>query len=49
MTRVLFLRESEAFRIPDPYDGRNRSLARVIDLLESGCAALLNEFPDSQH
>ncbi len=38
---VDFLRENEASEIPDPYYGGDSGFAHVIDLLEDGCAALL--------
>ncbi len=38
---VDFLRENEAPRIPDPYYGGDKGFAHVIDLLEDGCAVLL--------
>jgi len=36
-------RENEAPRIPDPYYGGDQGFAHVIDLLEDGCAVLLEE------
>ena len=42
---VDFLRENEAPRIPDPYYGGDSGFAHVIDLLEDGCAALLESLP----
>lgn len=40
---VDFLRENEAPRVPDPYYGGDRGFSHVIDLLEDGCAALVEE------
>lgn len=42
---VDFLRSSEASAIPDPYYGGDRGFAHVIDLLEDGCATLLEKLP----
>ncbi len=38
-----YLRENEAPRIPDPYYGGDGGFSHVIDLLEDGCAVLLDE------
>ncbi|MEK6231794.1 MAG: low molecular weight phosphotyrosine protein phosphatase [Luteolibacter sp.] len=45
---VDFLRENEAPRIPDPYYGGDSGFVQVIDLLEDGCAALLESLPAAQ-
>lgn len=42
-----YLREKEAPRIPDPYYGGDQGFAHVIDLLEDGCAVLLEELSES--
>ena len=43
-----FLRENDAPEIPDPYYGGDRGFAHVIDLLEDGCASLLDSLVDAQ-
>ncbi len=40
---VLYLRETKAARIPDPYYGDDQGFTHAIDLLEEGCAVLLEE------
>ncbi len=40
---VAYLRENEAARIPDPYRGDDQGFTHVIDLLEDGCAVLLEQ------
>jgi len=40
---VGFLTEHDEPRIPDPYYGGDRGFAHVIELLEDGCAALLEK------
>ncbi len=41
---VNFLRENQAERIPDPYYGGDPGFSYVIDLIEDGCAMLLDKF-----
>jgi protein-tyrosine phosphatase len=44
---VDFLRDHEAAIIPDPYYGGDSGFAHVIDLLEDGCASLLDRLTNS--
>lgn len=41
---VTYLRNHSAARIPDPYYGGENGFAEVIELVEDGCAGLLDEF-----
>jgi len=42
---VDFLTGNVAPRIPDPYSGGDSGFAHVMDLLEDGCASLLEKLP----